>query len=110
MRKFNVRGFVSLVLGFSFVVVLVSGLFGFLHFPQGTAVPMIVLSVVACLLVLASGSMLWAVALHVGWNALAVVHAAPSNVDRWIVAGIGVALLIGLLVRGGLVRGEAGSR
>lgn len=86
--------------GSVFALVFVSALFGFLHFPQGTALPMVVLSLITCLLALSAQSMLWAVVVHVGWNAAAVVRVSPYDLDRWVIASVGIALLIGLSLWG----------
>lgn len=87
-------------LGSVIAVIFVSALFGFLHFPQGTAIPMVVLSLIACLLALSAESMLWAVVVHVGWNAAAVVRLMPNEWDRWVVASLGLALVIFLSLWG----------
>lgn len=89
-------------LGAPAALALVSLMFGLLHMPQGwpVALAMTVLSVMLCLVVLSSGSVLWAVALHLGWNALAIIRPGPPQDQRWQVAGVAVALMVGLTVLG----------
>jgi membrane protease YdiL (CAAX protease family) len=80
---------------------LVSALFGMLHHLQGLALPMACLSLVLCGAALATWSVLWAVALHVGWNALAQLRRAPlAGPGRWAVAGLAVAAILALILRG----------
>ena len=89
-------------LGAPLALLVVSALFGLLHFPQGWPVvlAMTVLSVVLCLVVFSSGSVLWAVALHAGWNALASIRTGPDPDKRWLVAAMAVAVMMGLTVLG----------
>jgi membrane protease YdiL (CAAX protease family) len=80
---------------------LCSALFGMLHAPQGLALPMAVLSLVLCGATLASSSVLWAVALHLEWNALAELRHAPlAGAGRWTLAGVAVAAVAALVARG----------
>jgi membrane protease YdiL (CAAX protease family) len=80
---------------------LVSALFGLLHHLQGLALPMAALSLALCGATLAAGSALWAVGLHVGWNALARLRWAPlAGAGRWTVAGLAVAAMAALVARG----------
>jgi membrane protease YdiL (CAAX protease family) len=95
---------ISRSLGRLTAVIAVSGLFGFLHYPQGTMVPMALLSLVLAAVTLTSGSVLWAVALHVGWNGLAVVHGAPPGPGRLIIVSVTVCIVTALTVRGILTR------
>jgi membrane protease YdiL (CAAX protease family) len=53
-------------------VILVSLLFGLLHAPQGTFVPMVALSLILCGVTLAFRSVLAAIAVHAAWNACGV--------------------------------------
>ncbi len=84
--------------------VAVGGLvFGLLHQPQGLMVPMTVLALVLGAAALASRSVLWAVALHLAWNALAVLRATPPD-RRWVfalaaVVALAVVAVVGLLTR-----------
>lgn len=61
-------------------------LFGLLHQPQGLMVPMTVLAGALSLTALASRSVLWAAALHLAWNALAVLRTA--NMDQRLVFAV----------------------
>ncbi len=77
----------------------VGPLFGLLHWPQGLLLPMTVLSIVLCAVALATRSVLWAVTLHVGWNAAAVVRSLPRGPERWAIAGAaaGAIVIVSLL-------------
>jgi len=88
--------------GAPLALIIVSVFFGLLHLPQGwpMALTMTVLSVVLCLVVFSSGSALWAVTLHVGWNALASIRTGPDPDKRWLVAAMAVAVMVGLTVLG----------
>lgn len=81
-------------------VALVSLLFGALHWFQGQAVPMVALSLVLCVVTLVSGSLVWAVALHAGWNALSVIVHVPQGPWRWIPAAAGLLIMALLIVLG----------
>jgi len=93
-------------LGRASAVVLASVLFGFLHWPQGMAGAMVILSLVLCMVVLSSGGVIWAVALHVVWNAFAVLRQMSAGSPRWIAAGVAVVVLLAL----GWTGFRAGSR
>lgn len=87
-------------------VLLVSVLFGFLHFPQGLVSTMALVSIALCVVTLGTGSVLWAVALHLGWNALAALLKMADGPGRWTVAvaaavALGVLVMIGLRTRKG---------
>jgi len=81
-------------------VVLVSALFGLLHLPQGTQLTMAALSVFLCLVTIHSGSLLWAVALHAGWNGLAVVYSLQRSSGRYLIAYTAAAVVMALVLRG----------
>lgn len=85
---------------------LTSALFGLAHLASGNTmvVTMTVLSTVLCAITLHTRSLLWPVALHVGWNALAVIREAPRGHERWIIAGICAVVMIALVVRGAHTR------
>ena len=74
-------------------------LFALLHWPQGVAVPMGILSLALCGLVLASRGVVWAVMGHVAWNALAVSRLTSEGSWRWAVT---VPAALVLLAVGGL--------
>ena len=86
--------------------VLTSVLFGLAHITAGNimVITMMVLSTVLCAITLHTRSLLWPVALHMGWNALAVIRQAPPGHERWIIAGISATVLIALVVRGAHTR------
>lgn len=86
--------------------VLTSVLFGLAHLTSGNTivVTMTVLSAVLCAITLHTRSLLWPIALHMGWNALAVIRQAPPGHERWIIAGICAAVMIALVVRGAHTR------
>lgn len=77
---------------------LVSGLFGVLHQPQGLALPMALLSAMLCLSVLLSRSILWATALHMGWNTAAVIYQQRSG--GVALPALALAALTALVLRG----------
>lgn len=80
-----------------------SALFGLLHLPQGTAIPMFAISLALCLATLRTGSLLWAVGAHVGWNALAVLWRVEEGPER-VGLGIMVATALAALAAWGHVR------
>jgi membrane protease YdiL (CAAX protease family) len=81
-------------------VLLVSALFGLLHLPQGLHWTMAVLSLVLCLATLWSGSLLWAVTLHIGWNGASMVRTLPQGPWRWVLTGLTVSVMALLIARG----------
>jgi len=85
---------------------LTSVLFGLAHLASGNTivVTMTVLSAVLCATTLHTRSLLWPIALHIGWNALAVIRQAPPGRERWIIAGISATVVIALVVRGAHTR------
>jgi membrane protease YdiL (CAAX protease family) len=91
-------------------VLLVSLLFGMLHWFQGLALPMFVLSLVLCAVTLVSGSVLWAVALHAGWNALSIVVHVPRGPWRWIPAATGLLVMLLLIVLGAATKKDDAGR
>ena len=91
-------------------VLLVSVLFGMLHWFQGLALPMFVLSLVLCAVTLVSGSVLWAVALHAGWNALAIVVHVPRGPWRWVPAAAGLIVMLLLIVLGAATKKDDAGR
>lgn len=95
--------------GGAMAAILVSGLFGLLHLPQDQHLSMAALSLVLCLVTLGSGSLIWAVALHAGWNAAAEMRTLPPGAGRWTIAAVAAALVLAIAVRGLLTR-TGGSR
>ena len=81
-------------------VLLVSGLFGFLHFPQGFAMSMTILSIGLCMVAIETRSVLWPVALHMAWNALGTLFRMPDGSARWTVAVVAAAALGALIAIG----------
>jgi len=79
---------------------LVTTIFAAMHAPTGQHLPMAVLSLLLCGVTLASRSVLWAVALHVAWNGLAVLKLLPPGADRAPTAAVTVALLVGIAAWG----------
>jgi membrane protease YdiL (CAAX protease family) len=80
--------------------ILVTTLFAAMHAPMGQHLPMAVLSLVLCGLTITSGSVLWAVGLHVAWNSLAVLEVLPPGPDRLPTLLVGLALLVAVAARG----------
>jgi membrane protease YdiL (CAAX protease family) len=78
-------------------VILVSGLFGFLHLLQGLFWPMAILSVFLCILALVRRDLLGAIALHSGWNAFAIVIDLYRNTFVWLIGSIAILFIMVLL-------------
>lgn len=77
--------------------VAVSLLFGILHAGQGSIVSMILLSLVACAAVLATGNVIWAVCIHITWNACAIMH-LQTPPTRILPAFVAVGTLAMILI------------
>ena len=86
--------------GFSAVhaVVLCTLLFGLLHLPVGAGLLAGGLSLVACLLVLKTGSLVHAVQLHVAWNAVTQISRMGDDSSRWLWAATASAIIAALAV------------
>lgn len=80
----------------------VSMIFGLAHLPQGltVAVSLGVLGLLWAFVTLATGSLIWSVALHLAWNGLAVLRELPSGETRWFLTGIALVLMTTLSVLG----------
>lgn len=90
---------------------LVSALFGLLHHLQALVLPMTALSLALCGATLITCSLLWAIALHLGWNALAQLRQAPLiGAGRWIVTALALVALLILVLRGLATRERAGAQ
>jgi membrane protease YdiL (CAAX protease family) len=75
-------------------VVFCSLLFGFLHQPSGGVFTAIVLSVVTCGLVILTGGLEYAIAVHAAWNAFTVIVSRGDATVRWLwVAGASAAVV-----------------
>jgi membrane protease YdiL (CAAX protease family) len=71
-------------------------IFGLLHLPQGALVQGLLLGLACGALVIASGGLLPALALHVAWNALSVIVALPQGMSSHVVtASAGAMLALG---------------
>jgi membrane protease YdiL (CAAX protease family) len=93
------RGFSGVV-----AVLICSLLFGLLHLPVGATFVTGGLSLLACILVLKSGSLIPAVQLHVTWNAVTQIRRIADDTTRslWIIAtAIVVAVLLAAMIYGG---------
>lgn len=75
---------------------LVTAIFAALHAPMGQQLPMAVLSLILCGVTLRTGSVLWAVGLHVAWNSLAVLKVLPPGTDRVPTLAVGLLLLVAI--------------
>ena len=91
--------------GFSAVhaVVLCTLLFGLLHLPVGAGLVAGALSLVACLLVLTSGSLVYAVQLHVAWNGVTQISRMGDDSSRWLWA-VTASAIIAALAAGSFAR------
>jgi membrane protease YdiL (CAAX protease family) len=80
--------------------VAVSLLFGLLHpwLPFGWA--MVALSLVFCATVHTSGTLWWAVILHLVWNGWAEAYHAVDSTDRLLIAAIGTFVGLAMVWRG----------
>jgi|WetSurMetagenome_2_1015567.scaffolds.fasta_scaffold66879_3 membrane protease YdiL (CAAX protease family) len=74
--------------------ILCSVLFAVLHIPQGSAMEALVLSVFACLLVLHSGMLVYAVQLHIAWNSFVIARQVPFFDGGFLVMVAVLAILI----------------
>jgi membrane protease YdiL (CAAX protease family) len=91
------RGFTSLQ-----ATLLCSLLFASLHFPVIAVLTAGGLSLIACLLVLKTGTLACALQLHISWNALSVIHEIHEPSSQWAVA----VLASGLIIAVAMVRSE----
>jgi len=80
-------------------ICFVSGLFGLVHWPQGHALPMMVLSLALCAATLYSGSVIWAIVLHAAWNGLALYHNGGGPAGAVAAAG-SLLVLVGAAALG----------
>ncbi|MCP4600317.1 MAG: CPBP family intramembrane metalloprotease [Proteobacteria bacterium] len=83
-----------------------SVIFGFAHLPQGEiiSITMIGLSLVLSAVVLATRSLAWPIAIHIGWNALSVIRVTPFGKERFVIAAAACIMLIALTTLGILTR------
>ncbi len=79
-------------------VILSSLLFALMHVPAGTGLPAVILSLIACLLVLKGGSMVYAVQLHVTGNAMWQISRISDMDLRLICAACASAFVCGLAI------------
>jgi membrane protease YdiL (CAAX protease family) len=91
------RGFTSFQ-----ATLLCSLLFAALHSPIMASLTASGLSLIACILVLKTGSLTCALQLHIFWNALPVIHEISKPSSRWAVA----VLASGLIVIAAMVRSK----
>jgi len=84
--------------GFSAIhaVVLCTLLFGLLHLPAGAGFLAGGLSLVACILVLRNGSLVYAFQLHVAWNAVTQIARINDRSSRWLWAATASAIIAAL--------------
>jgi membrane protease YdiL (CAAX protease family) len=75
---------------------LVTTIFAAMHAPMGQHAPMALLSLVLCGVSLWSGSVLWALGLHITWNSLAVIKLLPPGLDRLPNLALGLLMLVAL--------------
>ncbi len=89
---------------------LVTAVFAAMHAPMGQQLPMALLSLALCGVTLTSGSVLWAVGLHVAWNSLAVLKVLPPGSGRLPTLTIGLLILVAVGAWGYRSRAEPGDR
>ena len=81
-------------LGAPVAVLLTSAVFALMHLPQGTFVVMALLSGLLCGVTVLTRSLLWAVVLHSGWNALVLVPTITERAaERLLFAAVAAGLL-----------------
>lgn len=92
-------------LGSFAAIVLVSALFGILHRLSGWPVvmAMTIFSGILCAVTLFSQSILWAMAWHLGWNAMAVVRQPMSASSRWGIVALVIIVLITISFWGAVI-------
>jgi membrane protease YdiL (CAAX protease family) len=73
---------------------LVSLLFGLLHLPSGMSWPMTGLSLVLCLSVLVTGTVLWAVGFHLLWNVASLYYRGQSPGTTLLSLLVGLTIII----------------
>ncbi|MCP4677305.1 MAG: CPBP family intramembrane metalloprotease [Deltaproteobacteria bacterium] len=79
-----------------------SFLFGLAHMHQGSTilVAMILLSLLLSAITIATSSLIWPIAIHVGWNTLSIIREASLGKERIVIAAVGIIALFALLKRG----------
>jgi membrane protease YdiL (CAAX protease family) len=80
--------------------VAVSLLFGFLHAWMPFGWVMVVMSLVLCWSVAATGTLWWAVILHLLWNGWAEAYHAPDATHRFIIVAVGATVALFMAWRG----------
>lgn len=91
-------------------VIMVSLLFGILHVRSDMVVTMMLFSIALCITVLLSGNLIWAIVIHVAWNAFSAMNdwAGP---DAWMYLFVAaVATVAAVLLVGSIGRAKSGSR
>ncbi len=88
---------------------LVTAIFAAMHAPMGQHAPMALLSLLLCGVTIASGSVLWAVGLHIAWNSLAVLRVLPPDAGRVPALALGLLLLVAIAARGYRTRSPGAS-
>jgi membrane protease YdiL (CAAX protease family) len=71
-------------------------LFAALHYPYSAMTTAGILSLVACTLVIRTGSLACALQLHLAWNAMSEIHGLASPAARWTLAIIASATTIAI--------------
>jgi membrane protease YdiL (CAAX protease family) len=79
-------------------VVLCSLLFGLLHLPSDAVFTAIALSLAACGLVLLTGGLEFAIALHAAWNAFTVIALLDNPAVRWTWAAAASVAAIAIII------------
>jgi len=97
-------------LGTVAATLVVSLLFGFLHSLQGQFWVMFAGSLLLCATTLTTGSLLWALTLHVGWNTLCLVAPMSAGVPRLALASAAAGLTAVVIGWGLHGRQRVGSR
>jgi membrane protease YdiL (CAAX protease family) len=97
-------------LGSGKAAVVVSAIFGLAHLPQGAtaAAVMLALSLLLSALILGTRALSLPVAVHIGWNSLAVIRDLSTGGARWILCAVAISAMT-LLAASGLVRTDARS-
>ncbi len=79
---------------------LVTAIFAAMHAPMGQQWPMAVLSLLLCGVTITSGSVLWAIGMHVAWNSMAVLKLLPPGGARTPALVVALLLLVAIAAWG----------
>lgn len=76
-----------------------SFIFAFMHL-QKSAVIIFFFSLILCITVLVSESLIWALAIHVAWNAAVMLLEMQAGVPRYTLTALATLTVVALIIRG----------